>query len=177
MKNILPIILFLFINYSFSQDRIAVGSKTYDATKEFEFKQNSSTNGYHSSIKYDEHIKISFGKKENGGVVLLQKLNLLYPAFGSNSSKTLKIEAKIKGDLFLYLSNATVIKCIDRKIRGYMDDISSSLYYLTKSEVEDLKKYDVVSVSYKLESGLNHLSSYSADNSNSNTSEAIKQLF
>ena len=45
--------------------------------QEFQFKQNASTNGYTSSIKYDEYVKISFGKKRDGGIILLQKLTNL----------------------------------------------------------------------------------------------------
>lgn len=176
MKKIIPILLVLTSIFNYSQERIAVGDKTYEATPEFEYIQKSKTNGYYSTVKYQEIVKISIGKKSNGGLILLQKLNTLVDS-NFNHPSSLEINAKIEGNLFLYLSNGEIIKCLDRKIRGYMDNISSSLYYLTNAEIDKLMKYDIISISYSLNSGLSDVRSYSADNIDSNTAEFIRSIF
>lgn len=167
----------------YSQNVINFNDKSYPSTDAFYFTQNASTHNYTSSVKYYEPITLSVGKKNDGGIVLLQKNNLLYPESYLSSpphrgfENYLKNEAYLKGDLYLYLENGSIIHCIDRKIYGYIDDTSSALYYLTTSEVEKLEKSTITKIAYSLEAGIGETKRYSASAENKDTTKAIQQVF
>lgn len=164
--------------YSFSID-----GKSYVSTEPFTFIQNASTHSYYSSKKYIEPIELSIGKKSNGGVVFLQKNNLLKPESNSDyfsSNDDFKITAYIEGDLYLYLDNGEIIHCTDREIYGYTDDTSGSIYYLTNNEIEKLKKSNIKKITYGIEAGsLNEVRRYSATTTdkNSSTATSVKTIF
>lgn len=87
-----------------------------------------------------------------------------------------------EGDIYLYLQNGEVIKCLDRKIKGYTDNISSSIYYLTVSEIEKLKNQNITSITFSIshiDNWGNKLSktNHTAKNREDNTTIAIQALF
>jgi|SRR5690606_4812475 len=143
---------------------IYANENSYEATESFYYIQNSKTQQF---VKQSETIEVSLGKKSSGGIVLLQKYNGDF--YNRNTEFT--------GNLFLYLSDGSVIKCIDRKMFGYTDDTASAIYYLTDSEIGNLKKYDIVRVGYSLFINGFETKNFSAVNSNSNTSLAVQKLF
>lgn len=56
----------------------------------------------------------------------------------------------IKGEILLYLDDGTVIKCIDRGIRDLVDNNSTTVYYLTKGEVNQLKQSNIRTLRYSM---------------------------
>ncbi|KAF2518823.1 hypothetical protein E0W68_06075 [Flavobacterium salilacus subsp. salilacus] len=161
----------------YSQNVINFNDKSYPSTDAFYFTQNASTHSYSSSRKYYEPITLSIGKNNKGGVILLQKDNLLKLVHDEGFNEELKIEAHLTGDLYIYLQDNSVIHCIDREIYGYIDDTSSVLYYLTNIEIDKLKKSTIVKIVYGLEAGIRETKKYSASAQDNDTTEAINILF
>ena len=171
-------LLILFIAHSvYCQNVINYNDKSYPSTDAFYFTQNASTHNYTSSRKYNEPITLSIGKNNNGGIILLQKNNLLKLVHENGFNEEFKIEAHLTGDLYLYLNDGSIIHCLDRTIYGYIDDTSSAMYYLTNIEIEKLKKSTIVKIIYGLEAGIREIKKYSAYAEEKDTTSAINILF
>lgn len=124
-----------------NQGIIYNGTKSYPSSRTFPFKLKSPINSSSYFSNKDEYLSVSFGKKDfNKGVILIKYKDYESYTYGS--------KIFLKGDILLYLSNTKVIKCIDRGIHGYSDNSSSAMYFLTSAEIEMLKKYSVVSISF-----------------------------
>ena len=54
----------------------------------------------------------------------------------------------VTGKTILYLENGSVINLIDRFIYDNMDGKSTTVYYLTPSEIEILKKFNVIKIRF-----------------------------
>jgi|SRR5690554_1035820 len=175
MKKVISTVMLFLCLITNSQNKIYSGEKSYSSTPSFEFNQEA--NSFNHLDSYYEFLNLSVGKTNQGGIILLEKNNRINSKNGSFFDLT--IETKIKGDLFLYLSDGSVIRCLDRKIRGYIDNTTSSIYYLTKSEVEKLKSSSIVKIVYNLEVGhewLKEIKKFSAS-TRMNTTDEIDKLF
>lgn len=121
MKHLYNILLFICLaTNAHSQNNIYVGTAKFNATYTWTFEING---GW---IQGDGEV--TFAKRTGGGMLLVSVKD-----FNGN----------IKGDLFVYLQDGSVIKCIDRNIKDNVDHYSMAVYYLTTSEIEKLKKSDI----------------------------------
>ena len=57
---------------------------------------------------------------------------------------------KIANKLIIYLDDGTVISCTDRGINDNVDDIATSAYRLTPSEISKMKKSNINTVRYEI---------------------------
>ena len=57
-------------------------------------------------------------------------------------------ETLIRGKLIIYLDDGTVIKCDDREKYDYVDNIASSVYYLTDEQLSKMKNSNINTVRY-----------------------------
>lgn len=57
---------------------------------------------------------------------------------------------RIKGNLLIYLDNGELITCIDKGKFDLVDDIATTVYYLTSSEVNKLKENNIQKVRFSL---------------------------
>ena len=134
-----------------SQNQIYMGENLYKSTNNWTFYMDS----------FPGEIKISVGKKQEKGVVLL-------------SVRTIDKTHKISGNLFIILENGNIIKCLDRNIKDYVNNESRILYNLTDRELENLKRFRIHSVRYFLKEGITkNRSSFEAINGSKFT-EPIK---
>jgi hypothetical protein len=177
MKLKLTLIVLMIATSIYSQNVINFNEKSYPSTDVFYFVQNASTHNYSSFVKYKESVYLSVGRNNKGGILLLQKNNLLKPTNDNDFNKEFKIEAHLTGDLYLYLGDGSIIHCVDRKIYGYVDDTSSVLYYLTSNEIAKLMKSTIVKVIYSLEAGIREVKKYSASAEDKDTAGPISTLF
>jgi hypothetical protein len=143
-KLILIFGILLISNIVFAQNYIYHGKVKYESTPvwTFNLKENYWTN--HS-------IDLCIGKTKTGGCILI-------------SIETPYKQAYIGGKFTLYLSDGSVIQCIDRKNRSRLNNRSYNLYNLTFSEIEKLKIYKIESVVFGIAQDFLGIDYYEADN-------------
>lgn len=140
------------------------GKLGYPCTRNILFNLNSSIN--YNASNDNGNMSVSFAKqKDNTGII--------YLSIYDNNKINQTTKTLFKGNIYLYLDNGDVIKCLDRKIIGYTDDISSAMYFLTKSEVEKLKKNDVKSIAFSTIKEDN-FSTYDVKNQTANNNQITK---
>jgi hypothetical protein len=61
-------------------------------------------------------------------------------------------ESLIRGKLIIYLDDGTVVTCDDREKYDYVDNIASSVYYLTNEQLSKMKNSNINTVRYSLNS-------------------------
>ncbi|MES2864420.1 MAG: hypothetical protein V4666_09905 [Bacteroidota bacterium] len=120
MKTRLMIILLgiLFHLNTNAQNYIYKGSEQFEATNTWSFRLNGQY--------WTSDPKITIAKHSNGGYLML---SIVVP-FDFDY---------IKGNLTIILEDGTMINCIDRGVRDYVDETSTNLYNLTMGEIEKMK--------------------------------------
>jgi len=130
IKNILLlIILFLNLQEVASQNTCFIGSKSYPCT-------DSYTLGKHEIL--GRNPEIYFMKDGEKGIIAFVINNYTMP------------HSRVKNKLILYLDNGQIITCVDRGRYDIVDDYATTLYYLTKDEVNKLKKSNISTIRYSL---------------------------
>ena len=112
-----------------AQNFTFIGENSYPSTERFELQSNSD-------------------KEE------ISNLNLVFAKDGISpmiivSSKLTDV-VKIANKLIIYLDDGTVISCTDRGINDNVDDIATSAYRLTPSEISKMKKSNINTVRYEI---------------------------
>ena len=74
----------------------------------------------------------------------------------------------IRGKLIIYLDDGTVISCIDRGKYDYVDNVTTTVYYLTADELSKMKNSNINTVRYALKCGNCSMSSEEGNFSASN---------
>ncbi len=127
-------ILILFLSLSFSQFMIGqntffIGKKTYPCSDNFKFRVN-----YY-------YINVLFVKSGDAGLIVLSK---------NDDNHDPMARVIIKGTILIYLEDNTVISCIDRGEYDNVNDNSSTIYHLTKDEINKMKNSNVKSIRFTL---------------------------
>ena len=112
-----------------AQNFTFIGENSYPSTERFELQSNSD-------------------KEE------ISNLNLVFAKDGISpmiivSSKLTDV-VKIANKLIIYLDDGTVISCTDRGINDNVDDLATSAYRLTPSEISKMKKSNINTVRYEI---------------------------
>ena len=112
-----------------AQNFTFIGENSYPSTERFELVSNSD--------------------KEDIG-----NLNLVFAKDGISpliivSSKLTDV-VKIANKLIIYLDDGTVISCADRGINDNVDDVATSAYRLTSSEISKMKGSNINTVRYEI---------------------------
>src|SRR5210317_1010111 len=131
MKRIAFILIFVlaFALHTNAQNYTFIGENSYPSTERFELVSNSD--------------------KEDIG-----NLNLVFAKDGISpliivSSKLTDV-VKIANKLIIYLDDGTVISCADRGINDNVDDVATSVYRLTSSEIGKMKKSNINAIRYEI---------------------------
>jgi hypothetical protein len=131
MKELIFIITFgllstLNVN---GQNFAFIGENSYPCTEKFILQSNSD--------------------KEDIG-----NLNLVFAKDGTTSlvvvSAKLTDVVKIAKKLIIYLDDGTVISCTDRGINDNVDDVATSAYYLTATELSKMKNSNINTIRFEI---------------------------
>lgn len=128
--KLMILILGFFFNLEMNaQNYIYRGNKKFEATDSWEFSLNA---------KYwTGNPEIRIAKNSNGGYLIIS-INV---PFESES---------ISGTLTIILDDGTIIKCIDKGVRDYVDEQSIKLYTLTTSEIEKMKYSKISKIRFNI---------------------------
>ena len=110
----------------FTQDIFMINDKSYPSSGAFTFEINA--------YDFDKELNVLVAKDGDKGIL----------AF---SIKT-PFEEIIKDKATLYLDDGSVINLIDRKIYDQVDDISTTVFFLTPNEILKLRTIDIVKIRY-----------------------------
>lgn len=122
--------LFIHLNLN-AQNYIYKGNKQYEATNTWSFSLNAHY--------WTTNPEITIAKNENGGYLML---SIVVP-FSFDV---------IKGNLTIILEDGTMLKCIDKGIRDYVDETSTNLYFLTSQEIEKMKNSRISKIRFNINS-------------------------
>lgn len=89
---------------------------------------------------------IQIGKAEKGGVMKI-------------SVATTNDDLFIGGTSYIYLSDYSAIACTDKNLREKTENGTTAFFYLTESEVNRLKKFDIQSIRFNIRGKTNLFSS------------------
>ena len=131
MKRILLIITLVlaFPTYTIAQNFTFIGENSYPSTERFVLQSNSDKEDIGD-------LNVVFAKDEETALVIV--------------SSKLTDFVKIANKLIIYLDDGTVVSCIDRGINDNVDDVATSAYRLTSSEVGRMKKSNINSVRFEI---------------------------
>lgn len=124
----LTVVLFLTLKSLIivGQGNVFIGEKRYDATNSISFLGNG---GF-------ADLTIQLAKKNDGsGLILLSK-------------ETHTKHEYVGGTIWIYLDDGRILKCFDKGTRDYANQKSTTIYYLTKQEVDILKEINIKSIRY-----------------------------
>lgn len=128
MKQVFYTIVFYFfslINICYSQELFFINNKSYPTNGTFTFTLPNPD-------FYDE-LEVLVAKDGTKGIL----------AFSIKSDYSV-----VTGKSILYLENGSVINLIDRFIYDNLDGVSTTVYYLTPSEIEILKKFNILKIRF-----------------------------
>lgn len=144
-KTILLLLLFGTIE-SQAQNTFFIGNKKYKTTQEWTFQTEASM---------DNNPRISVGKDNNKGLLIITAFTM---------------GIKIGGTLIVYLEDETIITCKDRGINDVTNNECTTVYYLTLSEIDSMKKSKIMNIRYNVISSQYHKDSFVAKNLHQNFS-------
>lgn len=129
-QAVLTFYLLLSPTISSAQNYIYVGDKQYASTSTWEFQ---------SSADYgnNDGLEVSVARQPNGGYLLLGKSTGIKGVY-------------ISGTVTLFLEDGSMIKCMDRGVRDYVDNKSIALYAFTEAEMEKLQTHRIAKIRYAL---------------------------
>lgn len=159
-KNIImrTLVLFAFLLVfsitSFSQNTFYIGEQSYPCTEEFYMECSIGfqlgAKRYGSDIALPA-VKIIIAKNETQGLFVIS-----IPLFNDNS-------LRIKGKLMIYLEDGSVISCIDRGINDYVDNTTTTVYYLSYSEIQQMKNSNISKIRFSV---VSNIPGYTTNNNN-----------
>lgn len=79
--------------------------------------------------------------------------------------------ARFSGNVYLYLSDGSVIKCYDRGLKDYINNRAVGVYMLSAAEVARLKQHSIDSIRFTID-GKSYIATGSED-----TRQPIRELF
>lgn len=127
--HIIATLLFLTLSqFAIGQNTFFIGQKAYPCTETFTLKSNKDFGGH--------DLDVLIAKNGESGMIVL-------------STETMT-PIRIKGNVLIYLEDGTVLTCIDRGKFDYVDDIATTIYYLTKEEIIKMKNSNISSIRFSL---------------------------
>lgn len=130
---ILLYLMIQFINENNGQDLFFIGEKSYPSSHEVGLTSIS-------EHPYEHSIYVQIAKDGENALFVI-----------NISSESILFEDWAVGDnLLIYLDNGTVITCKDKKKYDHVNNISTTVYYLTKSELEKIKISNINTLRYNI---------------------------
>ena len=147
-----------------AQNFTFIGENSYPSTERFELQSNSDKEEI-------SNLNLVFAKDRISPMIIV-------------SSKLTDV-VKIANKLIIYLDDGTVISCTDRGINDNVDDVATSAYRLTPSEISKMKKSNINTVRYEIVCPIRGVFNiwegvYSASNKESSKTdftEVVEQFF
>ena len=148
--------MFLFVGSLSSQNKIFIGEKSYPCSETFTFSDRTD-------------LYIQFIKDKDVGMITL-------------TIRTISCESRISGKILIYLDNETVITCLDRNKYDCVNGMATTIYYLTKEEINKLKNSNINAIRYSIGNswGKEDFKAYNKSyrsNSSKNVPYIVRQLF
>jgi len=112
-----------------AQNFTFIGENSYPSTEQFELVSNSDKEDI-------GNLNLVFAKDEISPLIIV-------------SSKLTDV-VKIAKKLIIYLDDGTVISCKDRGINDNVDDVATSAYRLTSSEIGKLKNSNINTIRFEI---------------------------
>ena len=112
-----------------AQNFTFIGENSYPSTERFELVSNSDKEDI-------GNLNLVFAKDKISPLIIV-------------SSKLTDV-VKIANKLIIYLDDGTVISCTDRGINDNVDDVATSAYRLTSSEISKMKGGNINTVRYEI---------------------------
>jgi hypothetical protein len=133
MKNytITSVFLFMLTQFAIGQNTLFIGEKAYPCTTKATLLRDKGSSGH------DLGVIIA----KNGETAML----VLSTATISGG-----IGVRIKGNVLLYLEDGTVITCYDRGKFDILNNIATTIYYLTKEEIIKMQQSNINSIRFSL---------------------------
>lgn len=115
--------------FSNAQNTLFIGDKTYTSTEKFKLKSN---------IEYEGHdLNVLIAKKGVTGMIVI-------------SADVMTQDVQIRGSILIYLEDNTVITCLDKGKHDFVDNTTTTIYYLTEAEITKLKNSNIRSIRFSL---------------------------
>ena len=112
-----------------AQNFTFIGENSYPNTERFELVSNSDKEDI-------GNLNLAFAKDGISPLIIV-------------SSKLTDV-VKIANELIIYLDDGTVISCTDRGINDNVDDVATSAYRLTSSEISKMKESNINTIRYEI---------------------------
>ncbi|NRB58310.1 MAG: hypothetical protein HRU50_00040 [Winogradskyella sp.] len=129
IKSLLITVLVGIQSICYGQNLFLIGEKSYPCTETFVLDSNM---GF-----LNEGLSVLIAKDGNKGMIVVSK-------------KVTSTNDRIKGKLIIYLDDGTVISCIDGNKNDMVDNITSSVYFLTNEELNKMKSSNIYSIRYSI---------------------------
>lgn len=170
-KLVLTILFMTITNLANAQNTFFIGKKTYPSTEAFKLKSKKDYGGY--------DLNVLIAKSGETGLIVL------------SAELMGDVVVRITGNVQIYLDDGTVLSCIDRGKFDYVDSIVTTVYSLTKEEINKMKNSNINSIRFSLKcfkcSSSTEEGNYSANNisissglwkkERTNVSNLIENLF
>ncbi len=129
-RSLLIVILFFTLTTTLkAQELLFIGEKSYPSTSSFTFSSDE--------VPFGKSLEIAIARNNRKGMLIL-------------SSEVFIPGMIIKGNVLLYLEDGTVIKCLDRGIRDYVNRTATTVYYLTEEEIDILKVTNIDTIRFTM---------------------------
>jgi len=138
--NLKPLLFLLLLPlFALSQNSMQYkGNKTYPATQSWNFiSENYALTG---------EVITQIAKSETGGVLKI-------------AVSTTNPEYSIRGTVYIYLTDSTIITCVDKGVFENKEDRIMSYFVLSNSEMQQLKKVNIQSIRFTIQGKSNSFSS------------------
>ena len=131
MKHVFLTIIFLtsLLSNLKGQNYAFIGEKSYPCTEKYTLKSNSDKEEI-------SDLNVVFAKDVETSLVIV--------------SAKLTDVVKIANKLIIYLDDGTVISCTDRGINDNVDDVATSAYRLTSSEISKITKSNINTIRFEI---------------------------
>ncbi len=130
--SIFCIFMFLTI-FGFSQNTIYIGTKSYSATKWWNFLNA----GVYESWLPNSTLSVCFAKSASGGILIF-------------SAETLYSDFNIGGKILIYMNDGSVISLSNRINKDHADGHSTVIYSLNSTQITNLKTNDILQIRYSI---------------------------
>lgn len=124
---ILSVSIFFTIN-TIGQNLLLVDENSFLSSDSYILESNSNQN-------YIKDLEIVFAKDGNSPLIAL---------------KTTTLDVQIRGKIIIYLDNAAVISLVHNGLSDYVDKITSSVYLLSKNDLDKLKNSNINTIRFTL---------------------------
>jgi hypothetical protein len=134
IKTIILSIVVLLSTYTYSlnaQNIFMIGDASYVSTEIIELRANS-------EMEYED-LKVVIAKDGDAAMLIL--------------SRNTGGGVYIKGKVLIYLDDATVITCIDKGKYDLVNDVTTTIFYLTTDELNKMKNSNLNTIRYTIKCG------------------------